>query len=166
MFDKKNVATPEVMLAYAALFEEKAGKQSEKLVLMDGYYSHIQPETKTRFRNANALLHYPPGGLTDIIQVNDRTLNQAWKDYMKLKIEEHMEDCWDDWYVEGVSISDRRILLTQLAAEAWIHVCSQPDLIRKSFEVHLAPFISYLVGLWYLSRCRSVKCAGHQLRWI
>jgi hypothetical protein len=125
------LATVDIMKAYAKHFRDSTGTDTEKLLIMDNYYSHTDDDVKKLMRDANVLLDYIPSDTSDLIQVNGRGLGKIWKDKMSTLIENHMEENWDDWIGGGVKATERRVLLTKFAGDAWDDICRQQAVITR-----------------------------------
>src|SRR6185437_13404941 len=134
VYDPSMIANVSVMKVWAAHFARCAGVETEKLLSMDNFYSHIDSEVQTSLRDTNTLISYIPPDCTDLVQVNDRGLGKVWKDIMTEKIDEHVERNWETWYSGGVNARKRRVLLTQFAGAAWDLVCEKQELITQTFS--------------------------------
>src|SRR6185437_11523795 len=133
VYDPSMVANVTVMKAWTTHFASHVGVETEKLLSMDNFYSHIDYEVQTGLRETNTLISYVPPNCTDIIQVNDRCLGKLFKDTMSELIDAHIDSNWETWYEGGVSASARRILLTKFAGAAWQELCQKQELITQTF---------------------------------
>jgi hypothetical protein len=132
----------EVLMPYAHKLREQVGATEEDKIMLfvDGLSGQTHKSFIASARTVGVLTHVGPAGTTDLTQVIDRGIAATLKQLIKALL--------DDWLVSpgnldrfvkppgdgGLTASERRVLLTRLAADAWDDLVKRSDTIVACAE--------------------------------
>ena len=84
-------------------------------------------------RKKTLLIDIPPG-CTSRVQPLDVSVNKPFKYAVRTQFEKHLNDNLT-LYTEGkIPASERRVLLTRWVGNAWDHICSNREMVKRSLK--------------------------------
>jgi len=108
-------------------------EQDPRLVALDVFAGQKTAAVLRTFRSYNMVTAFIPEGCTGLVQPMDTSINKVLKDRISLLLDEEVEKNPEIWE-NDFSISDRRIVITKVVADAWhwLHTDRQL-LIQRAF---------------------------------
>lgn len=107
----------------------------ESLLLMDVAGFHTTETVLEKLRSARITTSLIPSGCTGLFQPLDTAVNKPFKSYLREYTDTYIEVRSRSNPAEKWSVSDKRIMVTHVVANAWSAFTSEKDeLIRKSFR--------------------------------
>ena len=105
-----------------------------KILVADVHLAQQTNEVKRLLQKKKTLLINVPPGSTSRVQPLDVSVNKPFKNAVKIQFEKHLQENLT-MYVEGkISESERRVLLTTWVGNAWDEVCSNKEMLQRSFK--------------------------------
>ena len=119
--------------------DEKAGVArggDEYLLLQGNLDAQLQPEYIHALKELRTTSRWLIAGKIDYVQPVDAGLGRQMKLYIGAEMDAWLEDddSLEKWESNGLTASDRRVLLTLWTAAAWKKVVAEPDTLRAHFE--------------------------------
>jgi hypothetical protein len=115
-----------------------SGSERQKsLLLLDVFAGHTTETVLSKLHSAGIVTSLIPGGCTGLLQPLDTAVNKPFKNYLRhftdqyIDEEEEKRGCdIDQW-----SVSDKRVMTTQVVARAWEAFCrDNQEMIKKAFR--------------------------------
>ena len=129
----------EVFAPYEQRLRELLGSDCDDylMLMVDGLSGQTAPAFVKTARTYNTLVHVGPAGTTDLTQVIDRGIGRLLKERFRRRL--------DDWLLDeknfdvftkapkdgGLTASQKRVLVTRFAADAWDEVKASSETIVK-----------------------------------
>ena len=107
---------------------------SGKILVADVHRAQQTNEVKKLLQKKKTLLINVPPGCTSRVQLLDVSVNKPFKNAVKIQFEKHLQENLT-MYSEGkISASERRVLLTTWVGNACDEVCSNKEMLQRSFK--------------------------------
>ena len=107
---------------------------SGKILVADVHRARQTDETKQLLQRKKTLLIKVPAGCTGRVQPLDVSVNKPFKNAVRTQFEKHLNGNLT-FYTEGkIPASERRVLLTRWVGNAWDHICSNREMVKRSFK--------------------------------
>ena len=84
-------------------------------------------------KECNTEVTFVPGGCTSLVQPIDVAFNKPFKSVVDRLATAHMQENLDAYVTGGMTASRRRVLITRWVGQAWEEVCTNKDMIIRSF---------------------------------
>ena len=108
------------------------GLEERSLLVMDVASFHKTPTVLSKLQESGVTVSLIPGGCTGLLQPLDTALNKPFKQYLQDFTERYVDERVD---IETWSVSDKRVMVTHVVAQAWNVFCQEKRLlIQKSFQ--------------------------------
>jgi hypothetical protein len=140
-FQHKAYMDHSIMLQWVREVLVKYTKKRHSLLILDAFSGHLKVNVQEALREANVTTIIIPGGCTSRVQPLDVSLNRPFKDILKGKWEEYMQETAKE-HDHGRIPTPSKNTLAGWIIEANAILNDQTDCIVKSFKVCVVPPVS------------------------
>lgn len=107
---------------------------SGKILVADVHRAQQTDEVRQLLQTKKTLLINIPPGCTSRVQPLDVSVNKPFKDAVRTQFEKHLNGNLTLYTQGKILASEQRVVLTRWVENAWDHICSNTEMVKRSFK--------------------------------